>query len=159
VQEDGRYSYDEGRPAESHAPESHASRGGGGAPAPRKSSGARSGAPAPAAEAPRAESSRAAPGDVRRFRGDEEAPRQRKGKGPSNIGTQYGEREDSSVVEVAFERRSKSQPSAVLTLRYDDYEGLQARGIDLSSLGYAYYDERDPQPFPYTRFAPPPSRY
>lgn len=51
------------------------------------------------------------------------------------------------MVEVAFERRSKTHPSAVLSLRYDDYDGLQARGIDLSSLGYAYRDEGEPQAF------------
>ncbi|HVY26325.1 MAG TPA: hypothetical protein VHB79_07215 [Polyangiaceae bacterium] len=89
----------------------------------------------------------------------EEAPRSRKSAsaGPSNIGTEYGESEDSSVIEVAFERRSPSHPSALLKLRYDDYDGLSARGIDLSSLGYAYRDEPEPQPFPYSRrFAPPP---
>jgi hypothetical protein len=59
---------------------------------------------------------------------------------------------------VSFERRSPTHPSAVLRLRYDDYDGLEARGIDLSSLGYAYRDEPEPDPFPYSqsRFAPPP---
>jgi hypothetical protein len=57
---------------------------------------------------------------------------------------------------VAFERRSPTHPAAVLTLRYDDYEGLSARGIDLSSLGYAYRYEAEPEPFPYRRFAQPP---
>lgn len=78
---------------------------------------------------------------------------------PSNIGTQYAESRDSRVVEVAFERRSKSHPSAVLTLRYDDHAGLRARGIDLSSLGYAYWAPAEPEPFPLSprrRFAPPP---
>lgn len=132
------------------------SRGGDGAPA-----GKRAEAPAPApAEAPRAES---APSGRKDFGGEPRAPRKsRSSAGPSNIGTQYGEREDSSVVEVAFERRSKTHPSAVLTLRYDDYEGLTARGIDLSSLHYANYDnydQREPEPFPgsrHSRFAPPP---
>jgi hypothetical protein len=116
-------------------------------------------APPSPAKAPTAES---APSRGRRdFRTEQEAPRKRKGAGPSNIGTQYGEREDSSVVEVAFERRSKTHPSAVLSLRYDDYSGLAARGIDLSSLGYAYRKPHpaEPEPFPYSRFAPPPSRY
>ena len=109
----------------------------------------------PAPAAPRAEKSRAAgASDGER---DEAAPRKRSGAGgPSNIGTQYGEREESSVIEVAFERRSKTHPTAVLTLRYDDYDGLAARGIDLSSLSYAYGDPREPDPFPYSRFAPPP---
>jgi hypothetical protein len=104
---------------------------------------------------------------------DDEAPRKRKGGGapstsasrpgagsggPSNIGTEYGESESNSVVEVSFERRFPTHPSVVLRLRYDDYDGLQARGIDLSSLGYAYRDEPEPEPFPYSqsRFAPPP---
>jgi hypothetical protein len=111
--------------------------------------GAQKSAPA---GAPRAAESRHA------YRDDE--PRRQRGSasGPSNIGTQYGESQQSSVVEVTFERRSKTHPTAVLTLRYDDYEGLQARGFDLSSLGYAYQrDAREPDPFPYTsRFAPPP---
>jgi hypothetical protein len=142
------YSHDERYDDEYRA---EGSRGADGAPA-RKS------APA-AAEAPRT-AEPAAPGR-RDFRAEHEAPRKRSGSGPpSNIGTQYGEREDSSVVEVAFERRSKTRPSAVLTLRYDDYRGLVARGIDLSSLSYAYHYEAEPEPFPYNRarrFAPPPS--
>jgi hypothetical protein len=81
-----------------------------------------------------------------------------RGVGPSNIGTEYGESESSSVVEVAFERRSPTHPVAVLRVRYDDYEGLEARGIDLSSLGYAYRYDAEPEAFPYSqsRFAPPP---
>jgi hypothetical protein len=89
----------------------------------------------------------------------DDAPRKSKGasSGPSNIGTEYGENESSSVIEVAFERRSPSHPAALLKLRYDDYDGLVARGVDLSSLGYAYRDDPEPEPFPYSRrFAPPP---
>jgi hypothetical protein len=110
-------------------------------------------APGSPAPAPRPE--RADPSEGYR---DDEAPRKRKGGsgGPSNIGTLYGESQDSSVVEVAFERRSPTHPAAVLTLRYDDYEGLSARGIDLSSWGYAYRYEAEPEPFPYSRFAQPP---
>ena len=120
-------------------------------------------------DAPRAQGSRSAPSAATEVYKDDAAPRKRKsesadargsGSGPSNIGTEYGERESSSVVEVAFERRSPTHPAVVLRLRYDDYDGLTARGIDLSSLGYAYRDEEEPQPFPYSqsRFAPPPSR-
>jgi hypothetical protein len=88
---------------------------------------------------------------------DEAAPAKRKA-GASNIGTEYGEAQSSGVVEVAFERRSPTHPSAVLRLRYDDYDGLEARGIDLSALGYAYRDQAEPEPFPLSqsRFAPPP---
>jgi hypothetical protein len=86
------------------------------------------------------------------------APQKRKGAGPSNIGTEYGEDHSSRVVEVAFERRTPTHPAAVLRMRYDDYEGLQARGVDLSSLDYAYRQPSEPEPFPYSRsrFAPPP---
>lgn len=140
-----------------YVPEPHAARqsgrssgSGAGAPAPKHAE-----APAPA-EAPRA----AAPSDGYRDYGrHDDGPRKRKGdgaSGPSNIGTQFGENEASSVVEVAFQRRSPTHPSAVLTLRYDDFEGLEARGIDLSSLGYAYRYEGEPEPFPYSRFAQPP---
>jgi hypothetical protein len=124
-----------------------------------RGSGAGAPAPKPAA-APRAEASRAAPpADGYRDYGDDDAPRKRKGSGPggpSNIGTEYGENEHSSVVEVAFERRSPTHPAAVLSVRYDDFDGLEARGIDLSSLGHAYRYEGDPEPFPYSRFAQPP---
>lgn len=140
------YSYDD-----TDAPEQRQWRGGR-APA-NKGSGADLGeaSPAPAA-APRAESSPSAAG---KYRGDD-APRKRSSEGPSSIGTEYGERRESSVVEVAFERRSKTHPAVVLTLRYDDYAGLQARGIDLSSLDYAYQGSGEPVAFPYSRFAPPP---
>jgi hypothetical protein len=123
-------------------------------------------------DAPRAQGSRSAPSAPKAASGtyrDDAPPSKRKSEsadargsaaGPSNIGTEYGERESSSVVEVAFERRSPTHPAIVLRLRYDDYNGLTARGIDLSSLGYAYHDDDEPQPFPYSqsRFAPPPGR-
>ncbi len=83
------------------------------------------------------------------------APRRKSAAGPSNIGTEFGESSSSSVVEVAFERRSPSHPAALLTLRYDDYEGLRARGVDLSSLRYAYRYDSEPEPFPNSRFASP----
>jgi hypothetical protein len=138
-------------------------------------------APAPSAPRRAAAADAAARGDGSEARSrapaaeafkDDEAPYKRKGVGaprsgsgsggPSNIGTEYGESEGSSVVEVSFERRSPTHPSVVLRLRYDDFDGLEARGIDLSSLGlgYAYRYEPEPEPFPYSqsRFAPPPSR-
>ena len=130
---------------------------------------------APAPSAPPRADARDAPPSAQGSRAEafdsykDDAPRKRKSAGapgsapaaaagPSNIGTEYGERESSSVVEVAFERRSPTHPAQVLRLRYDDYDGLEARGIDLSSLGYAYRYEAEPEPFPYSqsRFAPPP---
>jgi hypothetical protein len=99
---------------------------------------------------------RAAPSAPRKAAGAP-APESRQA-GPSNIGTAYGENRSSSVIEVAFQRRSPTHPSAVLRLRYDDYAGLEARGIDLSSLGYVERDPGEPEPFPLSRarFAPPP---
>jgi hypothetical protein len=127
----------------------------------RRQSPSPSAPPAPAAAegsgaAPR---SRSTPRDY--YRGDDAAPRKGKAEtlGPSNIGTEYGEDQSSSVVEVAFERRTPTHPAAVISVRYDDFDGLSARGIDLSSLGFAYRDdpEPEPQPFPFSRrFAPPP---
>jgi hypothetical protein len=123
--------------------------------------GKRAPAAAPRAEAPRAEAAPRAGAAPRDYRDYDDAPRRRKdssGAGPSNIGTEYGEDRDSSVVEVAFERRSPTHPSALLTLRYDDYEGLEARGIDLSHLRYAYRYDGEPEAFPQSRFAQPPPR-
>lgn len=129
----------------------------------------RSQAPAPSAPPAPAAADGSGPGGVPRsrsaprdyYRGDDAAPRKGKAEtlGPSNIGTEYGEDQSSSVVEVAFERRSPSHPAAVISIRYDDFDGLSARGIDLSSLGYAYRDDPEPEPqaFPFNRrFAPPP---
>jgi len=97
----------------------------------------------------------ASPPEQRELESRDAAPR-KKGAEPSNIGTEYGESRESSVTEVAFERRTPTHPVAVLSLRYDDYSGLEARGVDLSSLGYAYESETEPHPFPRSRFAPPP---
>jgi hypothetical protein len=78
-----------------------------------------------------------------------EAERQR-------IGTEFGERRWSSVVEVSFERQSPSSPSSVVTIRYDDRQGLLSRGVDMypcraSGGGYA------PEPFTEPRhYAEPP---
>lgn len=119
---------------------------------------------APRAGAPR-KSTSASPGALPRTEArspdvmDGAAPRPKGGR--SNIGTEYGEDERSSVVEVAFERRSPTHPAALLSVRYDDYDGLLARGIDLSSLDYAAHRfDGEPDPFPRSprRFAPPPPR-
>lgn len=75
-----------------------------------------------------------------------------------NLGTEYGESVSSSVQEVAFERADRAHPSEVIALRYDDREGLIARGIAVDPP--RYYRPRPvcgPQPFPQNRgFAPPP---
>jgi hypothetical protein len=72
----------------------------------------------------------------------------------NNLGTEYGETRSSRVAEVTFDRRS-ARPAAVMTLRYDDLDGLASRGIDVRP-----YRERppirEPEPFPNSRFAEPP---
>lgn len=67
----------------------------------------------------------------------------------NNIGTQYGESVYSNVVEVEF-RRASSSPARVLSLRYDDVNGLRAKGVIVDS-----YYSGTPNPFP-NQFAPPP---
>ena len=72
-----------------------------------------------------------------------------------NLGTEYGESMSSSVQEVAFERADRTHPSEVIALRYDDREGLLARGIAVDPPRRRAVC--GPQPFPQNRgFAPPP---
>jgi len=74
----------------------------------------------------------------------------------NHLGTQFGETHESVVSSVSFERASATHPALVSTLRYDDADGLSARGIEVSGYrsGRAYPDE--PQAFPVSRFAQPP---
>lgn len=83
--------------------------------------------------------------------------RDRAAESDSNIGTEYGESRTSRVVQVSFERAS-STPARVLTLRYDDADGLEARGIDVfRRFRPAPRPPRPfPQPFAQGGFAPPP---
>jgi hypothetical protein len=75
----------------------------------------------------------------------------------NNLGTEYGERRSSSVVDVAFERAA-SRPALLASVRYDDAEGLEARGIDLSNLRPRHQPEpQEPLAFPNARFAAPPN--
>lgn len=71
----------------------------------------------------------------------------------SNLGVGWGETRTSRVMEVPFERQSSS-PARIVTLRYDDEDGLLARGIRV------FPEPRPvvvrPQPFPNGRFAPAP---
>jgi hypothetical protein len=73
-----------------------------------------------------------------------------------NLGTEYGESHASHVREVEFRRASATQPSQVIVLRYDDEEGLLARGFRLHEPPVVSYAPREPNPFPHSRFAPPP---
>lgn len=106
----------------------------------RKSAGAAPSAPAAAESARRAESKGYEPeaGSV------------------NNLGTEFGETRQSSVTSVSFERASATHPAVVSTLRYDDADGLTARGIDVSAYRYARYYDGEPQAFPAQRFAQPP---
>ncbi|HEX6241972.1 MAG TPA: hypothetical protein VFZ61_13780 [Polyangiales bacterium] len=112
----------------------------------------RASAPAPTTEAPAAQS---APAESRRKSGaarDSYAEAERSDD-TSNIGTQYGEETYSHVSEVSFVRAHRSSPDRVVTLRYDDRDGLVARGILPRPLPR---HARGPSAFPVNRFAPPP---
>lgn len=70
----------------------------------------------------------------------------------NDLGTEFGESRESRVREVGFVRRARN-PEWVTTLRYDDVEGLRARGIDWTPLDR---EPLEPDPFPANRFASPP---
>ena len=70
----------------------------------------------------------------------------------NNLGTQYGENQQSRAFETRFERKRPGHPRQLLSAYYDDAAGLSARGIQV----YPRYSG-DPSPFPnQQRFAPPP---
>jgi hypothetical protein len=114
-------------------------------------------APAPAAppaEAPVDSAEQSASGAA--------APRSRaatKSDERPGLGTEFGEEHDSRVSEVPF-YRAAARPDAVSEVRYDDAEGLEARGIAVRPWRVARDEEnarRDQaQPFPEARFAAPP---
>ena len=67
------------------------------------------------------------------------------------LGTGHGEREQSAITFTDF-RRATSQPNEVLTLYYDRYENLVARGVIPATPAVA-----QPRPFPGSvRFVPDP---
>lgn len=74
---------------------------------------------------------------------------------PGRLGTEYGESTSSPVSEVPFRRRSPSHPDVVLTLRYDDAQGLVARGFDVYDSG-EWPEPYAPDAFPRSHFAAPP---
>jgi hypothetical protein len=78
-------------------------------------------APGSAAPSTRDGRSSAAPSPKRRVMGP---------RADSNLGTEFGEERDSSVREVSFVRAS-NMAAQRLTVRYDDAQGLMARGIEL----------------------------
>ncbi len=107
----------------------------------------RSAQPAPASAAPEASSSADDKSD-NAFAGADESPRKR------NLGTQYGETQESHVEEVEFHRADATHPAQLIALHYDDERGLLARGIRVHEPPVMSCDE--PSPFPRNRFAPPP---
>jgi hypothetical protein len=116
------------------------------------------GSPAPRAQqAPEARSSRdAAPAPAkRRANGYDDVDRE---SSPSRLGTEYGESTYSPVSEVPFQRQNPSRPDAVASVRYDDADGLVARGFDVYAR--PWWSERRPldapDPFPESHFAAPP---
>jgi hypothetical protein len=76
----------------------------------------------------------------------------------NNLGTQFGESHESVVSSVSFERASATHPALLSTLRYDDADGLSARGIDVSPYLYRPALNDEPQAFPVSRFAEAPPR-
>jgi hypothetical protein len=77
----------------------------------------------------------------------------------AGLGTRFGESHDSSVVETSFVRADAS-PMATSELRYDDRQGLFARGIAVPAPfdgRQVVLDRRDSAtPFPGDRFAQAP---
>lgn len=128
------------------------------APSGESVGGARRSAPSPAASA--APSARhGADGSGSRSEAWKKADdaRDTEGDAPSRLGTRYGESTYSPVTEVSFVRQDRSSPTVIVTVRYDDADGLIARGIDVYPR--PYWPEPAPafpNPFPGNRFAPPP---
>lgn len=77
-----------------------------------------------------AEAPRSAPSPSGEARADATAPADAHAAKRPGLGTEFGEEHASHVRTVRFERAS-ARPAAVLTLRYDDREGLAALGIDV----------------------------
>ncbi len=107
-------------------------------------------APEASGEASAAPPARSAPGKA--FRED------RSGERPG-LGTEFGEEHGSPVREVSF-ARAQARPDAVLTVRYDDREGLLAAGVDVDRRGRGSADDawlrETAQPFRASFAAPPP---
>jgi hypothetical protein len=77
----------------------------------------------------------------------------------AGLGTRFGEAHDSQVVETSFVR-ADAFPLSIAEVRYDDREGLLARGIALPPVDDGRWSDlqrRDSaQPFAESRFAQPP---
>lgn len=132
------------------------------APSPGSGAGSSDGSRSAAAEAPAKSAAKGAPSDRSREAArddyDSRAGNDLHRGRVNNLGTEFGETRESAVSSVAFERAAPTHPVVITSVRYDDANGLRARGIDLSPLGY-YASTRpsdSPDPFPASRFALPP---
>jgi hypothetical protein len=90
--------------------------------------------------------------------GAAEAPATSERDDTSRLGTEFGEARMSSVTEVPFTRERSAQPARVVSVFYDDASGLQARGIEVFERGWRPVAV-EAQPFPRSRFAPPPNDF
>lgn len=52
----------------------------------------------------------------------------------NNVGTAFGEKIDSSIKEIEFERKDSTEPDEILCLYYDDERGLRQRGIHVKKI-------------------------
>lgn len=68
-----------------------------------------------------------------------------------HLGTRFGERRWSPVSEVDFTRSNPDHPARTLQIRYDDRDGLRARGVALPWTPPRYTDAPPPR-----RYTPPP---
>jgi hypothetical protein len=111
------------------------------APAEGGAAGDASGAPAPSAS------------------GAPEALAERERATRRGLGTEFGEEHASAVRHVAFERAS-ARPDGVLTLRYDDRDGLLALGVDPGAWVWSASEEawlrESAEPFRRDFAEPPP---
>lgn len=85
--------------------------------------------------------------------GDDQSAERSYPRNRNNLGTQYAEDHYSPVRQVDFQRENRVIPAQLLVLYYDDREGLSSRGILVEPPSYW---EHSPEPFPNSRFAPPP---
>ncbi len=81
-----------------------------------------------------------------------------------NLGTQYGEDTYSPSTNTQFQRKNSRKPDALLAVRYDDRQGLIARGVLPRPRPRPVYHRPSPKPNPFPNspepgFAPPPPRY
>jgi hypothetical protein len=86
------------------------------------------------------------------------ASRAEKSEERPGLGTEFGEAHDSRLTEVPF-RRASTRPDAVFEVRYDDADGLAARGMRVPTRDWRQEENalRDrARPFSDARFAQPP---